>query len=286
MPATSRSDADDLGDELDGLTVVREPSLSSLGIALRVDQPPFADERVRRALDLLIDRAALIAAVGNERPDARICGPVNPNLSGGFWSLSEADVEASHGTGTAAERREEANTLLTAAGATGLAFEMQAAQVPELLGVASAVRDQLATAGVMLTVRPLPVLEWYLRSRRGDFTSTLIAHPPYETPDGALRWHHTDGPDGTGNPMGFSNSGIDGAIGRARAEGDRDTRGDHVLEAQRAIVEQRAMLHLFTGSGYTCVWDYVRDSGLERSGSLSRYHYRQWLALPVEGRPD
>jgi hypothetical protein len=34
------------------------------------------------------------------------------------------------------------------------------------------------------------------------------------------------------------------------------------------------------------VRDYVRDSGLELSGSLSRYHYRQWLALPVEGHPD
>jgi peptide/nickel transport system substrate-binding protein len=283
MPASS-ADAATLVDEIDGLTVVREPSLSSVALAFRVDRPPFVDIRVRRAIDLLLDRSALIEAAGYLAGEAVPVGVINPNLADGFWS--PVDGEGAAESTPVADTTAEARSLLDAAGATALSFDLQVAQVPQLLDVASSIVAQLAAEGLAVTLRPMPILTWFQNSRRGDFTATLIQHAPYETPDGAMRWYHVNGPDGNGNPMGFNDAEISSAIERSWGERDRSARRELLLDAQQAAIDQHAMLHLFAGSGFTCVRDYVRDSGLDLPGSLSRYHYRQWLALPVEGRPD
>ena len=53
-------------------------------------------------------------------------------------------------------------------------------------------------------------------------------------------------------------------------------------DAQRLMIEDRPLIHLFSGVGYSAAHGYVRDTGFELPGSLQRAHYRQWLALPAD----
>ena len=265
--------------------IVTEPSLSWTSIGWRVDRAPFDDERVRRAIDLAIDREALLRDAGGEG-DATI-GPVNANLANGYWSLPREELAAAQGGSLTSEARvAEARSLLEAANVADTAVELQVASVPELLDLAALVRDQMLPLGVDFKVMSLPLPAWFFNYRGGNFQATLISHAPYETPDASLRLYHTGGAEGIGNPFGFSAPAIDWLVEKSWAEEDREQRQSTLLEAQRLMIDARPMVHLFSGSAYTVAREYVRDSGLDLPGSLARYAYRQWLDLPVDGRSD
>ena len=284
-PASGREESNALGEEVDGLDVFIEPSLAWLSLALGTNAPALRDDRVRRAIDLALDREALIAAAAAD-VDGVMCGPVNQHLADGFWSLSHDELTELQGGGSIEDRRAEAAELVRAAGAENALITLQVAQAESLPAVAASIREQLARIGLRVTVELRPVLAWYVASRSGEFEASLIAHPPYETPDGALRWYHSGGPDGDGNPMGLADAALDGDIEAFQAESDREQRRELALAIQRAALGTHALLPLFTRSSYTLAHTYVRDGGFELPGSLSRYHYTQWLDLPVEGRAD
>jgi peptide/nickel transport system substrate-binding protein len=283
LSARDRREASELA--TDGAGIVTEPSLSWTSIGWRVDRPPFNDERVRRAIDIAIDRQTLLRAAAASEGD--IAGPVNPHLANGAWALPDEELLAAQRSDLDAEARiGEARALLEAAGVRDVAVELQVAASPELLDLASLVRNQVLPLGIGLTIASLPLPAWFFNFRGGNFQATLISHPPYETPDASLRLYHTGGTEGTGNVFGFSSPAIDWLVERSWAEEDRETRRATVLEAQRLMVEARPMVHLFSGFAYTVAREYVRDSGLDLPGSLGRYAYRQWLDLSVEGRAD
>jgi peptide/nickel transport system substrate-binding protein len=262
----------------------RENGASWTSIGMRVDRGPFSDDRVRRAVDLGIDRGALNEHVAQGQ--ALLAGPVAPRLGGGDWALSQDELATLYQSSlTREERLQEARTLLDAAGATDMRFAMQVSDDAGLTDLASLVQAQLAEAGMQVSIDRLPLLRWYVNYRRGEFDATLISHPPFATPDGSLRLYHSSGGGGETNPFGFADSAIDALIERAWGEDDRDARRETVLEAQRLMIEARPMIHLIATNGYAAAHSYVGDSGLELPASLSRYHYRQWLGLPVDGRP-
>jgi peptide/nickel transport system substrate-binding protein len=264
--------------------IVAEPSLSWTSIGWRVDRPPFNDERVRRAIDLAIDREALLREAAAE---GDVAGPVNPHLANGYWALPQEELAAAHGASLTAEARvAETRTLLESAGVGDVAVELQVAATPELLDLAALIRGQLLPLGIEFTIRSLSLPGWFFNYRGGNFHATLISHAPYETPDASLRLYHAGGAEGDGNAFGFSAPAIDWLVERSWAEEEREQRQSTVLEAQRLMIEARPMVHLFSGTGYSVAREYVRGSGLDLPGSLARYAYRQWLDLPVDGRSD
>jgi peptide/nickel transport system substrate-binding protein len=274
----NRSEADTAQSSADDVYVVRERSLSWLSIGLRVDRPPFVDDRVRRALDLAIDRRELLRRVtGGE---GTLAGPVNPHLAGGFWSLPEEELERASGADRDVDERiEQARALLDAAGAAALRFTTQVPALPELLDVAAAVRDQLEAAGVEMKVQELEQLDWFVRFRAGDFEATLISHEPYETPDLPMRLYHSAGIDGVaGNNFGLRAPLLDSLIERAWGQAGRAQRQQDLLDAQRVVIGERPLLHLFAGNGFTAAHAYVHDLGADLPGSLARYAYRAWLS--------
>jgi peptide/nickel transport system substrate-binding protein len=277
MPAGARQDARALAAEKPDIQVTPEPSLSWLALAMRMDVPPLHDPRVRGAIDLALDRDAMIRDIAGG--DGRVLGPVNPHLADGYWSLFEDDVrEAFGGSAAIGDRRESAKQLLAAAGVPQLTLRLQVAAVPSLLDLAGSVKQQLFEIGITAEVEPLDLLVWFTNFRRGSFELILGSQPPYETADIPLRFFHARGPDGTGSPMAFADGTTDSLIERSWGEMDREQRRNTVREAQRAIIVQRPMIELFTGIGYSAAWSRVRDRRPGLTGSLAQYNYELWLA--------
>jgi ABC-type transport system substrate-binding protein len=261
--------------------VARRSSLAWTSIGLRVDRPPFADPRVRQALDIAIDRASLseVALLG----DGVAVGPASP----GFWSLEQAEIDAAQMASLSIdERRAEARRLLAAAAVEHLEFALQVAGAPELVDLAGLLKQQLSAIGVNVRIEPATLVSWYFNYRQGAFEATLISHPPFETPDGSLRLYHSNGAVGGGNQFGFSDPAIDALIERSWGEMERDARRSPVLSAQRLMIAARPLLHLVSGPFYTVARSSVQDSGLELPGSLASHHYRQWLDVPDEGAAE
>jgi ABC-type transport system substrate-binding protein len=274
-------------DELvDGEQVLggREVGTSWTSLGLRVDRPPFSDARVRRAVDLALDRRELAQQAGGGQ--ALLAGPVALGLGGGFWTLGQDELATLYETQRpAADRRREARELLEAADARNAVVALQVSDDAALADLASLVQAQLRMAGLEVNIERLPLLRWFVNYRRGEFAATLISHPPYATPDGSMRLYHSAGVGPEGNQFGFADAAIDRLIERAWGEEDRDARREIVREAQRLMVDARPMLHLIAANAYDAAHEYVRNSGVDIPGILASYHYQQWLALPVEARP-
>lgn len=277
-PNHDRDEAQGLRD-VPGVEIDAQPSLAWLSLGLRCDRPPFNDPRVRGALDLALNRDALIRDIGFGEGD--VLGPVNPHLADGYWSLSQEDVlAASDGATPVEERRAAAGALLAAADADRTSFKLQVAALPQLIDVATVVRQQLITLGISIDLQELDLVVWYTNFHRGEFDATLISHVPYESPDVPARLYHSAGPDGAGSPFGFGDAAIDALVERSWGEQDRGVRRATLLEAQRLMLGARPMLQLFTSSGYTSAWSYVRDRRAGLPGSLAQYNYEQWLSDP------
>jgi peptide/nickel transport system substrate-binding protein len=277
IPNHDSAEAQMFRDASNGVDVTSEPSLACVSLGLRVDRPPFNDPRVRGALDLAIDRDALIRdlAFGN----GEVLGAVNPHLAGGFWSLPNSDVLAAHsGTVSIDERRSGARALLEAAGAAGASFKLQVANIPLMIDVATVVRQQLLTLGLDIVMEELDLIVWFTNFRRGQFDATIISHLPYESPDTPTRFFHSAGPDGTASMFGFNDGAIDQLIERSWGEADRATRQNTLLDAQRLMLYARPMIQLFTSTGYTTARKSVRNRHGELLGSDAQYNYEQWIA--------
>lgn len=257
------------------IDVTSELSLAYLSFGLKVDRPPFSDPRVRRAIDIALDRGAMIRDIAFGEGD--VLGPVNAHIGDGYWSLSRDEVVAAQGGEQRPERQAEARDVIERAQAGAGRIRLQVAKVPQLLDVATVVRDQLQRVGLTIDLETLDLLTWYLNFRRGDFEMTLISQFPYESPDAPTRLYHSAGVDGTRNPFGFADPQIDALVERSWTEGERDQRRRTLIEAQRLMVDARPMIQLFTNKAYTSAWRYVRGRRSGVSGSTAQYNYEQWI---------
>ncbi len=279
-PSRDRIEAEDVAKGSPGIEVTGEPALAYVSLGLRTDRAPFADPRVREAVDIALDRDAMIRDIAFG--DGQVLGPVNPHLAGGYWSLPQSEVEASHRHAVRIDaRRAEARQMLAGAGAGGAHVRLQVAKLPQLLDVATVVRDHLRQAGFAVDLETLDQLAWYVNFRRGDFDATLIGQVPYESTDMPVRMYHSRGIDGTANMFGFADSAIDALVERSWTEQDRATRRQTLLEAQRLMLAARPMLQLFTNTAYSTAWTYVRNRRPGVTGSMAQYNYEQWLDRPA-----
>lgn len=274
--ARTRAEANALADEYEDIEASATPSLAWLSLGFRIDRPPVADERVRGAIDLALDRDALIRDL--LAGDGQALGPVNPVLSGGFWSLPSAELNALHGGETTTDERIAAATaLLVAANAENTTITLQVSDQPPVVAAAEAIKTQIERTGLTIRIEKLDLLRWYENMQAGAFEATLISHIPYETPDLPLRFYHSAGLEGGGNPFAYADGSVDAAIERSWGETDRERRQAAVLEAQRIGLRGRHILQLFTGMTFSAGRSRVRNRRPELFGSLAQYNYEQWI---------
>ena len=274
MPNDDTTEATMLRDSSKDINVVASQSLAYISMGMRADRAPLNDPRVRGAIDLTLDRAGMIRDLTFGEGEA--LGPVNPHLASGFWSLNSGDLNAGSSGVPLDERRAAARALLVAAGADKASFKLQVAGIPQLIDVATVVRDHLQRIGLTVALEELDLLTWYANLRAGKFEATLISQFPWESPDIPTRWYHSKGPEGMTSPFGYANGTIDTLLERSWGE-DRTTRRSTLLEAQRLMVTERPMLQLFSSVGYSSAWSYVRNRSADLPGSLPQYGYEQWL---------
>jgi peptide/nickel transport system substrate-binding protein len=200
----------------------------------RVDAPPFSDPRVRRAINLAVDREALVGAMlhGRGAPAGQMVGP---KVFGYAPEIRppRRDLEA-------------ARQLLAAAGYPGgldAAIEYRDGQDIAVL------RAQLAEAGIRLQPRPRPWSELYPRLLRGQ---VAFYYGSWQCASGDAsdlfdnKIHTRDAARGYGdsNSNGYSNPALDRLIESSGATLNMNERRRILESAMRLLAADLPLIPL------------------------------------------
>lgn len=213
-------------------------------------QNPLKDARVREALDLAIDRAAL-AEVSLEGLGKAVNQAVPPGLIGHNDKVPAAKPNL-----------ERARQLLAEAGYPDgfkavLAFTTEDWPGAKAIG-ASLVR-MLSRIGIEIEPRPEPAAVFVPALRGGDHALALLATGIDEAADGISALGRTRAPQGRGGTMnwgGYSNPDLDKLLDAAAAEFDDGKRRELLQSAGALFMKERVALPLVSLS---TAWGLRRD---------------------------
>jgi len=228
----------------------------------------FKDERVREAIDLALDRAAMIEKL--HFGDAELSGPVRPRWD---TALPAQEVAAAYGRDVGKARQ-----LLSAAGQDGLTFELSFYTDAGNADRASIIKDNLAEIGVTVNLASSEVGTWLANLLASNFESAAYTHLPYLSDYIQLQSHHTYGWNRSPQAfLGIEDAEVDSLLDKVRQTIDDQERKRRALDVQRLILKRHGpTLVLCEPYAYWIAYDYLRGYTPTAYG-LGNYRYNYWL---------
>jgi len=228
----------------------------------------FKDERVREAVDLALDRKAMIDKL--HFGDAELAGPVGP-----LWdsTLPPEEIEAAYQRDV-----EKAKQLLSAAGAEDLSFKLSFASYQDNPDRAAIIKENLAEAGINVELQAGELGTWLADLLGGNFETTSFGHLPYLSDDIQLQSHHTYGFSRNEESfLGVEDPEVDATLEKIHETIDEDDRIELAQDVQRLILKRHGpTLVLYQPYGYWVAYDYIKGYTPTAYG-LGLYKYDYWI---------
>ncbi|MET0211130.1 MAG: ABC transporter substrate-binding protein [Burkholderiaceae bacterium] len=197
----------------------------------------FSDVRVRRAVDLAIDRKALVHALFNDRylPGNQF---VNP---GSIYYDAAHPIQP--------RNLELSRKLLKEAGVPNLAFTLLVPAERERQEAAQMVQAMLAEAGITMKIETQENAVMLQNARRGDFEAVFSFWSGRAHPDGNVYVHFAC--NGAQNDSKFCDPALDKEMGQAREAVNNDQRRDLYRKVNGMLVEAYPMAVLWHRTTYS-----------------------------------
>ena len=231
-----------------------------LNVANGAKSKTLADARVRQAIDLAIDRDALVKAVFNNEyiPGNQWVSPSNYYYNAKF-PVRKRDVA-------------KAKQLLREAGQPNLTFTLIVPPERDRQEAAQIIQAMLAEAGITMNLQTQENVTMLTNGRKGDFEAYFTFWSGRPDPDGNVFTHNTC--KGAQNDSRYCNEEVDSLLTKARQTPDPAERKKLYDRATEILVRDTPRLHLwhrrvFTGysakiSGFTPYPDgIIRLKGLK-----------------------
>jgi peptide/nickel transport system substrate-binding protein len=240
--------------------VAQSPSLFTINFYVRVDRPPFSDERVREALDIGVDRDDLIEKMyfGEGNYNGPIAWPLE------YWALPQDELRS-----TLAYDPTKAKQLLDAAGyGDGLEVDMPVAAFGDSPKISVIIKDHYGKLGVTVNNRQKELGAFLAQDLYGhNFDMAIFLNLPYMEPDIILRSYYSKGQQADVNPGLSNDPEVDGLIESLWSIFDPDEKRQAVMDCQRVILKKHGpMLPLCSPQGYAGFSHRMR--GLEEGTGL------------------
>lgn len=241
-----------------GVTLLETQDLAYSLLGINTSRQPFDDPRVRQAIDLAIDRTALIQAVydGLAAPG----GPLSPALEA--WALPVAEYPT-YRTDPAAARR-----LLAQAGhPNGIDMNIITfGTIRTVVDAAQVLQAMLTDAGIRARINVLEFGQFVQDWRNSNFDGFVSLNGGSVDPDGYL--HRTFVTGGSTNVFKFSHAEVDRLLEEGRTTTDQARRKQIYDRLQRILVDQAPIIHLAYGTLFTAVRDNLQGYQIRATRSL------------------
>ena len=270
VAALDRERASNLSD----IVVEQADAMGILASRLLLDRPPLKDDRVRRALQLAIDRQAMLGAMYPplaEAPSARLSGPIAPASR---WAIADADLAKRPGYRTGSDRADDvkaAKQLWSAAlGSAPTGLRISFAGVPRIIPdkAVALLQRNLQDVGAQVTTGADPsgyalIASGLRRNLEGASDGVVPFTLNFEDGgvdlDEALYAQFRSGaPD---NTYRVQDATLDAMLDKQRREFDTQARHKQGLAIQAYLMANvNARLEYLAPVRRRVTWGYVRNS--------------------------
>ncbi|GAK09872.1 glutathione ABC transporter substrate-binding protein [Geomicrobium sp. JCM 19038] len=219
----------------ENVELVSGPSLGMTYLGFNNQHETFADEDVRRAISMAIDKEVLLEGIlqGNGK---LATAPISDLIFGYDEGLEGIDYDP-----------EAAEALLQEIGETDLQFTLWVGDADEVTQqMAVIIQDQLSEIGVQVDIESL---EWGTLldgTANGSHEAMIMSWTAVsgDSDNGLYNPFHSDNWGGSGNRTYYENAEVDELLFDARQETDVNTREQMYHDAQAIIVEEAPMVYL------------------------------------------
>ena len=228
--------------------------------------PAFADARVREAVDISLDRQAMIDKL--HLGDGELAGPVGPSW---ITALPPEEIRQAYKRDVT-----KAKQLLAAAGQENLRFSLACSNYQDNADRAAIIQRNLAEAGITADIDVRDLGTWLNDLFEVNFEATTFAHLPYLSDDIQLQSHYSTGFT-RDMFLGITDPEVDALLLQVQSTIDEKARIQVALDAQRKILERHGpTLVLYEPYGYLVAYDYIK--GYEPSPWVfGLYRFDMWL---------
>ena len=276
LEAIRWSNVDELKKSAPQLQWAKSLSNSGTILAMRVDTKPFDDVRVRRALNMAINRDEIIK--GYYGGNAEMLGfPQHPEYGAYYEKLESMPASVKE---VLSYDPEKAKKLLAEAGVPkGFTFKVQVNSIStdhmELLPLIASYFERV---GVKIEIQPMEYPSFLSAMTTKKNTAGYFMDTGHTNPTTTLRKNFMSGQ--TWNPSQWNDPEFDKKIAVMYAERDEVKRQALVRELTRDILDKSPVIWLPTQYVYRAWWPWVKNYGGEvRAGAVRPWpiYARIWI---------
>ncbi len=251
-------------------------------IALRTDRPPLDDVRVRRALNMAVDRTNMIELL-HEGQAEMLAFPQHPEFGPYYQPLTEMPPSVQE---LFAYNPDKAKALLAEAGVPdGFALTVQVCVCnPEHMDMMPLIADYWAEIGVRVTIQPMEFAAFLSALTTGSHGDGRLMDTGHINPIAGLRRFESTN---TWNVPRYSDPALDAKLRTLGTIRDDAERIALAREISIEVLDNSTYVWLPTPYVYGAWWPWVRNYGGELGAGAARpgpIYARIWIDHDLKKR--
>ena len=239
-------------------------STSGNFVAMRMDQPPFDDIRVRRALNMAVNQQEIVDLFYGGHAEL-MAYPQHPGFGDYYQPLDEMPASVQELFGY---HPDKARALLAEAGVPeGYTFKVQVCTCsPSNMDLIPLLDSYLAKVGVRMEIEPLEYAAFLSMMTTQNHGPGYFMNNGHTNPTTSIRKFITGH---TWNPAVYNDAAFDAAIDTLMLTRDEGERIEQTRRLTVKLLDEAPSIWLPTVYNYTAWWPWVRNYGGElRAGAV------------------